>query len=100
LSERKLKWSNDGEESIKIEVKETLEAAELPQQQTKTVLHHVFKEHANASKAGAELKTLLETAELETCQTKALLHQTSSNLEEASRERANKDEGTPTDRHA
>ena len=61
-----------------------MNAVEVSQQQTLTVIHQVSKDHEKASKAAAELKTLLETAKQEVHQTKVLLQQTSNNLEEQS----------------
>ena len=59
LKKEKLKWCNDKEEAVTTEVNETLDAAELSQQQTLTALHQVSKDHEKASKAAAELNTLL-----------------------------------------
>ena len=61
-------------------MKETLDAAELSQQQTLTALHQVSKDHEKASKAAAEI------SKQEVHQTKALLQQSSNNLEEAEKE--------------
>ena len=86
LKKEKLKWCNDMEEVAKTEVGETLQAAELSQQQTNTALHQVTNDHEKALKAAAELETLLEIAKQEAHQTRVLLTETTNKLEEAENE--------------
>ena len=86
LKKEKLKWCNDMEEAAKTEVGETLQAAELSQQQTNTALHQVSKDHEKALKAAAELETLLEIAKQEAHERQDLLTETINKLEEAENE--------------